>query len=194
MRDDDEFPDWRIRYGWAELMTDSNDKNDSTLSASQEDYLEAIYEVVEAKGAVRSKDLAKRLNVGASSVTGALRVLSEKGFINYAPYDVITLTKQGRLIASDISSRHEAILEFFVKVLGLPKNEAGEVACKMEHMLSPSIMLRLTQFVDFTSVCPRGGQNWLDSFRYYCQHGTLNEDCAECFSEPDQDKNPQQDS
>jgi DtxR family Mn-dependent transcriptional regulator len=55
------------------------------LSASMEDYLEAIYHIVTAKQAARAKDIAKRLDVNNSSVTGALRTLSEKGYINYAP-------------------------------------------------------------------------------------------------------------
>ena len=66
---------------------------DSTeLSGNMEDYLEAIFHIVSEKSAARAKDIAAFLNVKNSSVTGALRHLSEKGFINYTPYDIITLT------------------------------------------------------------------------------------------------------
>ena len=68
------------------------------VSASLEDYLEAIYHTVEAKGAARAKDIVMRLGVHNSSVTQALRSLSEKELINYAPYDVITLTDKARRI------------------------------------------------------------------------------------------------
>ncbi|MCK4511033.1 MarR family transcriptional regulator, partial [bacterium] len=60
------------------------------LTESQEDYLEAILAILEDKQAVRAKDIAKRLGVTGPSVTGALHVLSAKGVVNYAPYDVIT--------------------------------------------------------------------------------------------------------
>ena len=65
------------------------------LSASLEDYLETIFLIVQKKQAARAKDISIELKVKASSVTGALRQLSEKGLINYAPYDIITLTSKG---------------------------------------------------------------------------------------------------
>ncbi len=60
------------------------------LTASQEDYLEAIYTISQEKMAARAKDISTHLDVRASSVTGALRTLGGMGLINYAPYDLIT--------------------------------------------------------------------------------------------------------
>ncbi len=62
------------------------------LSASLEDYLEAIFQIVAEKPAARVKDIAKKLNVAGPSVTGALQALTERKLINYAPYELITLT------------------------------------------------------------------------------------------------------
>jgi len=67
-----------------------------TLTASLEDYLEAIFQIIAEKQAVRPKDIARRLKVSNASVTGALRSLAEKKLINYAPYDVISLTTDGK--------------------------------------------------------------------------------------------------
>ncbi|MFC1676128.1 metal-dependent transcriptional regulator [Planctomycetota bacterium] len=53
------------------------------LSASLEDYLEAIFWIIQSKGATRAKDIAAKLSVKASSVTGALQALSEKKYVNY---------------------------------------------------------------------------------------------------------------
>lgn len=61
-----------------------------------------FFHIVAEKQAARGKDIAKRLKVNSSSVTGALRSLSEKGYINYAPYDLITLTENGQTIAREI--------------------------------------------------------------------------------------------
>ena len=121
------------------------------LSASMEDYLEAICHIVTAKQAARAKDIAKRLDVNNSSVTGALRTLSEKGYINYAPYDVITLTPKGHKHAEDVVRRHEALMDFFTKVLCVDKAEASDAACKMEHAVSRTILDRLIRFVEFIS-------------------------------------------
>ncbi len=139
-----------------------------TLTASMEDYLEAIYHIVSKKQAARAKDIAQRLEVNNSSVTGALRILSEKGFINYAPYDVITLTPKGRQHAEDVVRRHEALMDFFTKVLCVEADEASDAACKMEHAVSRTILDRLIRFVEFMEICPLGGESLIQGFKNHC--------------------------
>ena len=106
------------------------------LSSNMEDYLEAIFHISQAKQAARAKDIADRLMVNKSSVTGALRSLSEKGLVNYAPYDIITLTTKGKKLAVEIVRRHEALKEFFIKILLIDKDEAEETSCRVEHAVS----------------------------------------------------------
>jgi DtxR family transcriptional regulator, Mn-dependent transcriptional regulator len=156
------------------------------LSASMEDYLEAIYHIVMAKQAARAKDIAKRLRVNNSSVTGALRTLSERGYINYAPYDVITLTSKGHKHAEDVVRRHEALMDFFTKVLCVDKAEASEAACKMEHAVSRTILDRLIRFVEFIEICPRGGESLIQGFNNHCrQEGavTCQDSLARCLED-----------
>ncbi len=118
------------------------------LSASLEDYLEAIFRVVSEKGGVRAKDIAARVGVKAGSVTGALQSLAEKKLINYAPYEVITLTSEGLHKARQIIRRHEVLKDFFVDVLGVEEAIADEGACKLEHDIPKVIFERLTDFVE----------------------------------------------
>lgn len=139
------------------------------LSANMEDYLEAIYHIVSEKKAARAKDIAVRMAVNSASVTGALRLLAKKGHINYAPYDVITLTQGGEALARDIVRRHEILKDFFTKVLDVDEREAEESACKMEHAVSPLIIDRLVRFVEFIQICPRGGEEWIGGFRQFCE-------------------------
>jgi len=156
------------------------------LSASMEDYLEAIYHIVTAKQAARAKDIARRLDVNNSSVTGALRTLSEKGYINYAPYDVITLTPKGHKHAEDVVRRHEALMDFFTKVLCVDKDEASDAACKMEHAVSRTILDRLIRFVEFIEICPRGGESLIQGFNNHCrQEGavTCRDSLARCLED-----------
>lgn len=134
------------------------------LSASLENYLEAIYHVEEEKKAARAKDIAERMEVRGSSVTGALKALGEKGLVNYAPYDLITLTRRGREVAEDVVKRHEGIRDFFVKILAVDKDSADEVACRMEHSISPDILDRLAKFVEFIEDCPDGGSERIKRF------------------------------
>lgn len=155
---------------------------EQVLSASLEDYLEAIFHVVTEKQAAKAKDIAQKLNVKNSSVTGALRSLSKKGYINYAPYDIITLTPKGRTSALDIVRRHEALRDFFVKILGIEEEEAAETACRMEHTVSPAIIERLIRFLEFVELCPRAGKSWLDEFTRICREGETFGDCDECIA------------
>ncbi|MCD4717684.1 MAG: metal-dependent transcriptional regulator [Desulfobacterales bacterium] len=150
------------------------------LTASQEDYLEAIFHIASEKQAARAKDIAKRLKVNSSSVTGALRVLAEKGLVNYAPYDVITLTAEGKKIAKDVVRRHEVLRDFFVRVLRIDPVEADEGACKAEHAFPRSILDSLIKFVEFLDVCPRAGISWMEAFRAYCEGGLNQEECIKC--------------
>ena len=151
-----------------------------TVSASLEDYLEAIYHTVEAKGAARAKDIVQRLGVHNSSVTQALRSLSEKNLINYAPYDVITLTAGGERIALDVVKRHSTLSEFLNKVLGLPDAEADEGACRMEHAISPVILERLVKFVEYFENCPLNEARWDQEIGFFCSKNDDDKDENNC--------------
>lgn len=157
-------------------------KTQENLSASMEDYLEAIFHIIAEKEAVRPKDIADRLSVSNASVTGALRSLSEKGLINYAPYDVITLTESGKVAAKDVIHRHQVLRDFFVNVLAIAPDVADEASCRMEHSLSGVIMERFVEFARFLDVCPRGGNSLISGFRYYCDHEGALQDCTACVS------------
>lgn len=152
-----------------------------TLSASLEDYLEAIFHITARKQAARAKDISKRLKVGSSSVTGALRALAERGLVNYAPYDVITLTPRGQVLAKDVVRRHEVLRDFFVNVLAVRESEADEAACRMEHYIPKTVLERFVDFANFIEVCPRGGSKWIAGFAHYCDHGDTQENCEKCI-------------
>jgi DtxR family transcriptional regulator, Mn-dependent transcriptional regulator len=156
--------------------------NELALTASLEDYLEAIFNIIADKEAVRPKDIARKLKVSNASVTGALRSLAEKDLIHYAPYDVITLTPQGKTIAKDVARRHEVLKDFFMKVLSIEEKIADKAACKMEHSIPKVILERLVSFAEFIELCPRGGSSWIKGFNYYCDQGSSQDHCISCVS------------
>jgi len=150
------------------------------ISASQEDYLETIYHIAAEKRAARANDIAKAMNVKASSVTGALRILADKGLINYAPYDLITLTAEGESAAQEVVRRHEVLNDFFSRILGISSEDAETAACEMEHALPQAVLNRLIQFIQFLDLCPRAGSDWIDSFRAFCRDGVIEDRCVAC--------------
>ncbi len=137
-------------------MAGAIDTNDSTdLTASQEDYLEAIYAISLCHHVVRPKDIIARLKVRGASVTGALRILAERGLVHYTPYDAVTLTPDGVLAARDITRRHQELTLFLSRTLGVEPRLAEKAACRMEHAISRTILNRLNRLAEFISACPR---------------------------------------
>ncbi|TBV79444.1 MAG: metal-dependent transcriptional regulator [Desulfobulbaceae bacterium] len=146
-------------------------KSGKKLSASLEDYLETIHHIVEEKQVARAKEIAARLEVSRSSVTEAFRSLSQKGLINYAPYEVITLTPAGTKAARDVIQRHQALRDFFLRVLATDEKLAEEGACLIEHTAPRQIIDRLGQLMRYIDECPPGGSDWIENFKNYCKTG-----------------------
>jgi DtxR family Mn-dependent transcriptional regulator len=160
---------------------------EAALSASLEDYLEAIFHIVRKKSAARPKDISTYLEVGNSSVTGALKALKARKLVNYAPYDVVTLTPTGEEAARDVVRRHESLREFFIKVLAADNALAEDAACKMEHSIPAELVDRFVRFVEFVEMCPHGGPGLLEGFRHHLDSGcrpTCFDECSFASSLP----------
>jgi DtxR family Mn-dependent transcriptional regulator len=155
-------------------------KEQAVLSASLEDYLETIYNLEREKRVARAKDVATTLNVGKSSVTAALKALSEKGYLDYNPYQTIELTELGKKVARDVCRRHEVLHDFLANILGLDEEIATDNACKMEHAIKGEPLERLLRFVEFFSTCPRG-QSVLKEFQVVVKDGFNPNRCEHCI-------------
>lgn len=128
-----------------------------TLTAALEDYLEAIFNLCRFDKAARSRDIAESLNVHKSTVTAALKSLSQMQLINYSPYEAVTLTPEGRKLAADVVKRHGALRDFFIDVLRVDPELAESAACGMEHSIPREIVERLADFGASIAKCPRFG-------------------------------------
>ena len=127
------------------------------LSASEEEYLEAIYTRQEANAqAATTRDLAQCLDVKAASVTEMLKRLSEKGFINYTPYHGATLTELGFKIATKVKRKHRLLERFLVDICGVNKRESHQQACEMEHVISDKAVDTLSTQLGHPATCPGG--------------------------------------
>jgi DtxR family Mn-dependent transcriptional regulator len=147
-------------------------------TASMEDYLEAIANIGEGRKAVRVKQISEMLGVKMPSVTSALKKLSEQELVEHERYGHIKLTPEGDKVARDVIYRHEALTRFFAQALGINQEIAEEDACKIEHVISPLSMERLSKFVEFIEACPLGGANFPSRYKYYLEHGALPQDCS----------------
>ena len=140
------------------------------LSASLEDYLEAIYNLAGESNITRSRDIADQLGVSRASVTGALRALKEKSLVNYQPYNYISLTKSGQTAAAEIANKHRILKSFFIDILDVKSDIAQQAACKAEHALGPDIIAKLLSFVEFVSHNNKNGHNLIMEFKKFCNN------------------------
>ncbi len=105
------------------------------LMESGEMYLETILILSLKSGAVRSLDIAEYMGFSKPSVSRAVGLLKNDGYITVDKNGFITLTAKGREIAEKIYERHTLLTEFLVR-LGVDPKTAAEDACKIEHDIS----------------------------------------------------------
>ena len=122
-------------------------KHDNNGDKTFEDYLEAMLMIKEAKGYVRSIDVAAQLGVTKQSVTYTTKRLKERGYITMNEENLITITDKGMEIANDIYYRHKMLTQFFMR-LGVSEETAMDDACKVEHDLSKETFEALCRHVE----------------------------------------------
>ncbi len=110
-----------------------------------EDYLEAIADAIESKGVCRSADLAKRFAVSAVTVHKIVDRLRAASLVKGEPYQPITLTNEGRSIATRSKERHRIVFDFLI-AMGLDEATAAIDSEGMEHHVSPKTLEKLRAF------------------------------------------------
>ncbi|MBN2231394.1 MAG: metal-dependent transcriptional regulator [Deltaproteobacteria bacterium] len=149
----------------------------SPLTATQEDYLLTIHRILEEQPVARVRDIAGLLGVSLSTVSAALKNLSDQELIDYAPHQFITLSEKGRRLGRRLAKKHEIIASFLTRILGLDENIAEENAHRLEHAVDEEVMGRLVSFIEFINECPRAGDAWLEGFHYYSETGHTMKSC-----------------
>lgn len=117
------------------------------VSASLEDYLEAIRALIVSHGHAHTRDIALRLGVKMPSVTRALQLLARKKHIEYRKNYPIVLTESGEKIAEEVQRRHSFLEGFFRDQLGLEEGKASRTACEIEHLVDGDTVDRWEAFV-----------------------------------------------
>ena len=102
------------------------------LQESGEMYLETIYVLSKANSAVRSIDVGEYMGYSKPSVSRAVGILKNGGYVLMDKDGYLTLTDAGLDVAKKIYERHTLLTDFLVR-LGVSRDTAVEDACKMEH-------------------------------------------------------------
>jgi Mn-dependent DtxR family transcriptional regulator len=105
------------------------------LKESGEMYLETIYVLNKKSDSVRSIDVCEYMGYSKPSVSRAVGLLKNNGFINVSKEGFLTLTKSGEETAKKLFERHTIISKFLMS-LGVDEETATEDACRIEHVIS----------------------------------------------------------
>lgn len=114
---------------------------------SGENYLETILILKEKQGVVRSIDVARTLNFSKPSVSRAVGILKEDGYIVVGTNGEIEFTQKGKEKAEAIYERHKLLTKFLQRVSGVNAKVAEEDACKMEHIISDETFQGIKEFM-----------------------------------------------
>ncbi|MBR6604177.1 MAG: metal-dependent transcriptional regulator [Clostridia bacterium] len=117
------------------------------LQESGQMYLETIYVLLKKSSAVRAIDIGEHMGYSKPSVSRAMGLLKNAGYISVDKDGLISLSDEGRQIAEKIYERHTIITKFFVS-LGVDEENASEDACKIEHDISDASFEAIKKYVE----------------------------------------------
>lgn len=127
------------------------------LSASMQNYLKVIWGLQEWSDApVLNSAIAESAGVRLSTVSDALRKLSEQGLIEHIRYGSVSLTDLGRSHAVAMTRRHRLIETFLVQMLGYEWDEVHEEADRLEHAVSDELIDRIDLALGYPTRDPHG--------------------------------------
>ena len=115
------------------------------LQESGEMYLETILILSQRLEHVRSLDVAEYMGFSKPSISRAVGLLKNGGYLMMDPVGYLTLTDSGRAIAEKIYERHITLSQFFTSI-GVDEKTALEDACKVEHYISDITFDRIKAF------------------------------------------------
>lgn len=117
------------------------------LQESGEMYLEAILILSNQMNDVRSLDVAEYRNYSKPSVSRAVKLLRDGGYITVDDGGFLHLTEIGREVAEKIYDRHRVLTEF-LKSLGVDEETASSDACRMEHVISDTTLEAIKAYLE----------------------------------------------
>lgn len=112
------------------------------MRESAENYLEAILVLSQKLDRVRSVDLADHFGYSKPSISRAVSLLADGGYIDRNDEGTITLTDRGATVAQMVYHRHETLTSWLVSI-GVDPTTAADDACRIEHVISEETFERI---------------------------------------------------
>ena len=116
------------------------------LQESGEMYLETILILSKKQPYVRSLDVAEYMNFSKPSVSRAVGILRNGGYLDTDDSGHLILTSLGKEIAEKIYERHQVLTQVLIK-LGVDEKAAADDACKIEHDISDETFFAVKNWI-----------------------------------------------
>lgn len=126
------------------------------LNQALEDYLKAIYDILESSEWATTSEIATCMGISAPSVTAMIKRLKKLNLVKYKPYYGVQLTEIGKLAAMEIVRHHRLLELYLFKALNVPWDLVHGEAEKLEHALSEDLEDRIAQVLGNPTTDPHG--------------------------------------
>ena len=126
------------------------------FSASEENYIKAIYHLQNAEGMVTTNELAAELQTKPASVTDMLKKLKAKKLLHYEKYQGFKLSVEGKKMALGVVRKHRLWEYFLVHKLSFGWDEVHNIAEELEHINNLTLINRLDAFLNYPKFDPHG--------------------------------------
>ena len=117
------------------------------IQESGEMYLETIHVLSKKLPCVRSVDVGEYMGYSKPSVSRAIGLLKNGGYVKVDDNGHLHLTDEGLKVANKIYDRHNLLKGLLLKV-GVAEDIAAEDACRIEHVISDETYLALKKYFE----------------------------------------------
>lgn len=125
-------------------------------SLTEENYLKAIFHLLDSENQVTVNELSKFLQIKMPSVNSMMKKFADKNWIIYETYKPIKVTELGRKEAAIVVRKHRLTEMFLVEKMGFGWENVHEIAEQLEHVHSEDFFDKMDEILNFPKVDPHG--------------------------------------
>lgn len=123
---------------------------------TEENYLKALFHLVDNEGKVTINELSKFLNVKMPSVNNMMKKFADKSWVIYETYKPLRITEKGKREASLVVRKHRLTEMFLVKKMNFGWENVHEIAEQLEHVHSTIFFDKMDEILDYPKFDPHG--------------------------------------
>ena len=125
-------------------------------SLNEENYLKAIFHLIDKNDTFTVNELSKTLNIKMPSVNSMMKKFAQKNWVIYESYRPIRITNLGKKEAAQIVRKHRLTEMFLVEKMGFGWEVVHEIAEQLEHIHSDIFFDKMDELLNYPKIDPHG--------------------------------------